>query len=113
MHTPASYTDTQHVDPPSTPSVAPGAGRDHRELRRDEFWRTIPAYAQVTAAEFGNHQWQQRHTVTNVRQLRETLGGLVPGEFYADLEAGIVHADTVAAVWPASSRGGCAGIKTD
>ena len=65
----------------------PGLG--HCELRRDEFWRTIPAWAQVSAAEFGNHQWQQRHTITNVRQLRDALGTVVPENFYTDLEAGI------------------------
>jgi lysine 2,3-aminomutase len=101
MHTP-NLLDTQHVDPPASiaPSAAPGAGHGHRELRRDEFWRPIPAYAQVTAAEFGNHQWQQRHTVTNVRQLRDTLGALVPESFCQDLEAGIAHAPMALRISP-------------
>jgi len=102
MHTPNDLIDTQHVDPPSatiSPAL-PHAGQGHRDLRRDELWRAIPAYAGVTATEFGNHQWQQRHTVTNVRQLRDTLGGRVPESFYADLEAGIAHAPMALRISP-------------
>jgi lysine 2,3-aminomutase len=102
MHTPNDLIDTQHVDPPTivAPPALPHAGQGHRELRRDEFWRAIPAYERVTAAEFGNHQWQQRHAVTNVRQLRDTLGGLVPESFYSDLEAGIAHAPMALRISP-------------
>jgi lysine 2,3-aminomutase len=86
--------DPEHVDPPVADASAAGlhAEPGHRHLRRDEFWRAIPAYAEVTQAEFGDHKWQQRHTVTNVKQLRETLGGRVAEGFYEDLEAGISHA---------------------
>ena len=101
MHKPNVIHDTQHVDPPAAiPSASPGAGTGHRDLRRDEFWRTISAYAQVTAAEFGSHQWQQRHTITNVRQLRDTLRTLVPENFYTDLEAGIAHAPMALRISP-------------
>ena len=102
MHTPITILDTQHVDPPApaTPSAGSGAGPGHRDIRRDEFWRSIPAYAQVTAAEFGNHQWQQRHSVTNIRQFRETVGALVPESFHADLEAGIANAPMALRISP-------------
>ena len=79
------------------PTAAPLA---HRELRRDEFWRAIPAYAGVRAGEFGNHQWQSRHAVTNVRQLRETLQGRVPESFYADIEAALAHAPMALRISP-------------
>ena len=55
---------------------------------------------ETTAEEFRNHQWQQRHTVTNVRQLRETVGTLVPDSFYQDLEAGIAAAPMALRISP-------------
>ena len=102
MHDSHIIHETHHVDPPASaaPHIQPRAGLEHRDLRRDEFWRTIPAWAQVSAAEFGNHQWQQRHTITNARQLRETLGTLVPETFYSDLEAGIAHAPMALRISP-------------
>lgn len=96
-----SILDPEHVDPPVASALAgPSAPSGHRDLRRDEFWRAIPGYAQVTAAEFGDHKWQQRHTVTNVKQLRETLGGAVGEEFYADVEAGITNAPMALRISP-------------
>ena len=86
-----------------SPKTQLHAGLGHRDLRRDEFWRAIPAWAQVSAAEFGNHQWQQRHTITNARQLREILSGLgtlVPETFYSDLEAGVAHAPMALRISP-------------
>jgi len=95
MH-PVSTFDPAHVDPPqfdSAPlSKSPLA---HRDLRDGDYWQAIPAYAQTTAAEFGDHKWQQRNTVTNPRQLRETIGSLVPESFYEDLAAGIALAGRV------------------
>ena len=96
MHSSSLVLDPEHVDPPS-PAASILA---HRALRRDEFWRTIPAFAQVSAAEFGNHQWQQRHAVTNVRQLRETLQQRVPESFYADIEAALAHAPMALRISP-------------
>jgi lysine 2,3-aminomutase len=101
MHnTSITVLDPEHVDPPAILHAAPDAGAGHRELRSDEFWRAIPGYAAVTAAEFADPRWQQRHTVTNVRQLRETVGPLVPDEFYADVEAGIAHAPMALRISP-------------
>jgi lysine 2,3-aminomutase len=94
------FLDTAHVDPPVlTPSAAP-ARADHRTLRRDEFWRGIPAYAHVSEEEFRTHTFQNRHTVTNARQLRESLGALVPESFYTDLEAGIAAAPMALRISP-------------
>src|SRR4051812_35828486 len=65
---------------------------EHRDLRRDEFWREIPGFAEVPAPEFHTHTFQNRHSVTNVRQLRETLQALVPDSFYEDLLTGLKRA---------------------
>lgn len=98
MH-PSSTLDPAHVDPPAH-AASSGEPLAHRDLREGDYWRAIPAYARATAAEFGDHRWQQRHTVTNVRQLRDTLGPLVPEEFYADLEAGIAAAPMALRISP-------------
>ncbi len=86
--TPTSTLDPAHVDPPA-PATPLEESLAHRDLREGDYWRAIPAYADTTAAEFGDHRWQQRQTVTNVRQLRDTLGAIVPESFYEDLAAGI------------------------
>ena len=65
---------------------------DHRNLREDEFWRSIPGFRQFSAAEFQTHTFQAQHSVTNIRQLRETLGNVASESFYADVEAGIQRA---------------------
>ncbi len=97
MHTIPSIIDPEHVDPP----VENRAGLDeHRRLRRDEFWRVIPAYAEVSAAEFGDHKWQQRHTVSNVHQLRATVGGIAREEFFKDIEDGISSAPMALRISP-------------
>lgn len=99
MNTVSTLIDTAHVDPPAT-FASPGESLAHRDLREGDYWRAIPAYADTTVAEFGDHRWQQRKTVTNVRQLRDTLGTLVPDSFYADLEAGIAAAPMALRISP-------------
>lgn len=97
------YTDTAHVDPPS-PNAAPASSRhgtdEHRHLRQDDFWRHLPAYRDVSAAEFQTHLFQQKQTVTNVRQLRETVGELAPDSFYEDLAEGMRHAPMALRISP-------------
>ena len=93
------FTDTAHVDPPTIVTSAP-VHSDHRSLRRDEFWRGVPAYEKVSAEEFRTHTFQNRHTVTNARQLRETLGTLVPESFYTDLESGVANAPMALRISP-------------
>ncbi len=104
------YLDTAHVDPPAASSPSAPALEDppspaqsfpdHRALRRDEFWRGIPAYQSVSEKDFQNHLFQQKHTVTNVRQLRETVGKLAPEEFYEDLSAGLRNAPMALRISP-------------
>ncbi len=87
------FTDTAHVDPPA---ISPNALvhpepplADHRALREDEFWRDLPGFSNVSAEEFRSHLFQQKNAVTNVRQLRDTLGPLVADSFYQDMAAGM------------------------
>jgi lysine 2,3-aminomutase len=97
------FTDTAHVDPPS-PNATPASSRhgsdEHRHLRHDEFWRHLPAYRDVSADQFQTHLFQQKQTVTNVRQLRETVGELAPDSFYEDLADGIRQAPMALRISP-------------
>ena len=100
MH-PVSTFDPAHVDPPQLDfAPLPKSPLAHRDLRDGDYWQAIPAYAQTTAAEFGDHKWQQRNTVTNPRQLRDTIGSLVPESFYEDLAAGIAAAPMALRISP-------------
>ncbi|RKI18718.1 lysine 2,3-aminomutase [Corallococcus sp. AB030] len=57
---------------------------------RQEFvepdWRRIPGYKDVTAAEWESSVWQRKHTVKNLRELRATLGALLPDDLSASME---------------------------
>jgi lysine 2,3-aminomutase len=97
---PSSTIDPAHVDPPQHAAHSSNPPIAHRDLRDGDYWRALPAYSQVTAEEFRDHQWQQRHTVTNVRQLRDTVGTLVPDSFYQDLEQGIAAAPMALRISP-------------
>ena len=94
--------DTQHVDPPAgePPSRPALPGSEHRDLRADEYWRALPAFAHVAAAEFHTHGFQARHSVTNVAQLRETLSHLAPESFYEDVEEGLRRAPMALRISP-------------
>jgi lysine 2,3-aminomutase len=64
----------------------------YRELRNDEFWRKVPAFAEVSRETFLDHLWQAKHSVTKVSKLREVLGDRVSPAFFEDVELGIKHA---------------------
>ena len=75
------------VPPALKPPVDP-ASLVHRQLLDGAFWRHIPAYAEVSEAEFLDHKWQAKHSITNVGKLLATVKGLVPDEFFRDAEEG-------------------------
>jgi lysine 2,3-aminomutase len=96
-----TLSDTQHVDPPSSVRSSPALpGLEHRELRDDDFWRALPGFAHVGPAEFHHHTFQARHSVTNVQQLRETVGNLVPDSFYHDISEGLRRAPMALRISP-------------
>src|SRR5436309_11459913 len=85
---------------PVVEPVLPGRTLEHRNLRRDDFWSAIPAYATTRADEFHTHTFQARRSVTNVRQLRETLQDLMPDSFYEDVAEGIRRAPMALRISP-------------
>jgi len=97
------FMETQELDgEPGAGSGARAPGRvlDHKDLREDEFWRAIPAYSAVSSAEFQSHRFQSAHTITNVRQLRETLGDLATEWFLNDVETGLQRAPMALRISP-------------
>ena len=87
--------DTQHVDPPESVideiTAAEVGTQDlrHSDLRADEFWRLIPGFANVPAAEFHTHTFQSRHTATNIRQIKDLLQDRASDSFFEDVASGV------------------------
>lgn len=84
---------------PLRPPVSQQALR-HRDLRQGEFWRDIPAYAEIDSETFLDHSWQARNSVTNPKRLRATLQDRVAPHFYDDLEAGYKRAPMALRISP-------------
>ena len=103
LEEPRSPTPTSAA--PGEPSPAVKAPVDpatltHRQLREGPFWRKIPAYAEVTEAEFLDHKWQAKHSITNIPKLLAALTGLVSEDFIKDAERGFAGAPMSVRVSP-------------
>jgi lysine 2,3-aminomutase len=59
----------------------------HREFRDDEFWRAIPAWADVTREQFGDHLWQAKNAIIRLKHVKEVLRHRISDAFIADIEA--------------------------
>ena len=55
------------------------------ELREPD-WQRLPGWAEVTREDWESVQWQRAHSVKNIRQLRDVVGGALSPAFLADLE---------------------------
>jgi lysine 2,3-aminomutase len=89
--------------PPAPPALKPAvdpATLAHRDLLGGDFWRSIPAYAQVSREEFLDHRWQAKHSITNIGKLLTTLEGLVSEGFIADAKGGFERAPMSVRVSP-------------
>lgn len=64
---------------------------NHRDLRDDDFWRAIPAYAQLNPDEFNDHRFQSRNCITSLRKLQQVIGDRMNSTFYGDVEKGIMR----------------------
>ncbi|AKF82491.1 lysine 2,3-aminomutase [Myxococcus fulvus 124B02] len=49
-------------------------------------WKRIPGYKDVTQAEWESSVWQRKHTVKNLKELKATLGALLPDDLAESLE---------------------------
>ncbi len=86
--------------PPALKPPVSSATLAHRELLGGEFWRRIPAYAGVTEAEFLDHKWQAKNSITNIGKLLAALEGLVSEGFIADAQRGFERAPMSVRVSP-------------
>ena len=78
---------THAIRPAIKPAVDP-ATLTHKQLRAGDFWRTIPAYADIDEQTFLDHNWQARNSITRVEQLVERLQGVASQEFLYDTALG-------------------------
>jgi lysine 2,3-aminomutase len=86
--------------PPALKPPAPAGALAHRELLDGEFWRQIPAYAEVGRDDFFDHKWQAKHSITNIQKLLAALAGLVSEGFIADAQRGFERAPMSVRVSP-------------
>jgi lysine 2,3-aminomutase len=49
-------------------------------------WTRLPGYREVSAAEWESALWQRRHTVKNLRELKEALGSCFPDDLLTSIE---------------------------
>src|SRR4051794_31372759 len=49
-------------------------------------WRRLPGYRNVSAAEWENAVWQRKHTVKNLKELKEAFGPLIPDTLMLAIE---------------------------
>jgi lysine 2,3-aminomutase len=90
---------TAESPPARKPPVDP-ATLSHRDLLQGPFWQRIPAYAGVSEAEFLDHRWQAKHSITHTPKLFAALQGLVSESFIADAQRGFEHAPMSVRVSP-------------
>ncbi|MGF1467506.1 MAG: KamA family radical SAM protein [Sandaracinaceae bacterium] len=72
----------------------------HRDLLGGDFWRRIPAYADVDEADFLDHRWQMKRSITKVPKLLSALEGLVSTTFIEDAREGFRLAPMAVRVSP-------------
>ena len=72
----------------------------YRDLLSGPFWQKIPAYREVGEKEFLDHNWQAKHSITNIAKLLKAIEGLVPQAFIEDAEQGFKRAPMSVRVSP-------------
>jgi lysine 2,3-aminomutase len=83
---------------PEASNVRPGHREAHAHAADQPFtyplqreyvepdWTRLPAYRDVTKAQWESAQWQRSHTVKNLKEFKEALGEHLTDELYADIE---------------------------
>lgn len=65
---------------------------EHRRFEAGEFWRRVPAFADVDEDTFLDPAFQLRQSVSGAADLREKVSGLADEVFLADVERGLAEA---------------------
>ncbi|HTB59271.1 MAG TPA: KamA family radical SAM protein, partial [Polyangia bacterium] len=95
-----AVTSTDAPTPVAQKAPVDPATLAHRDLLGGEFWRAIPAYSEIGTAEFLDHKWQAKHSITNIPKLLAALSGLVSEAFVADAQRGFERAPMSVRVSP-------------
>jgi lysine 2,3-aminomutase len=80
--------------------AAPPEALAHKDLLGGEFWRKIPAYAEIDEKTFLDHSWQAKSSITRIDKLLNALRGMVSDDFIKDAEAGFHKAPMSVRVSP-------------
>lgn len=91
--------ETESLRPRARPTVPP-SDLAHRDLLDGEFWRRIPAFANVDEATFLDHRWQMKNSLVKPSKLFELIAGLVSHAFIEDCEAGFQLAPMAVRISP-------------
>jgi lysine 2,3-aminomutase len=84
-----------YLKPPVDPALL-----EHRNLRAGEFWRAVPAYAEVGEKTFLDHIWQGKNSVKTPEELFATIGEIVDPTFLEDAREGFRLAPMAVRVSP-------------
>jgi lysine 2,3-aminomutase len=63
-------------------------------------WRRLPGYKNVSREEWETALWQRRHTVKNLKELKEVFGDLLPDTLMASFERDIRERATMSILIP-------------
>jgi lysine 2,3-aminomutase len=89
LASPRLIGENDNASPRSTPDQS-----------RDVFWRHLPGWTGIEAADFSDPLWQERNAVTRPDQLQKVLSALLADELMADLEAGLRQAPMAMRITP-------------
>ncbi|QDE98500.1 MULTISPECIES: KamA family radical SAM protein [Myxococcus] len=71
--------------PEAGPAEQPFSYPHRREFIEPD-WRRIPGFKDVSAADWENSVWQRKHTIKNLKELKATLGALLPDDLAESME---------------------------
>jgi lysine 2,3-aminomutase len=63
-------------------------------------WRRFPGYKNVTKEEWETALWQRRHTVKNLKELKDVFGDLIPDTLMASVERDVRERATMSILIP-------------
>lgn len=89
--------------PPEVRKVKPAAGPEalaHRNLLEGEFWRAMPAYANVSTEQFLDYKWQMKESAYGEAKTIEAITGAAPQAFIDDVRAGLNQAPMAVRITP-------------
>ena len=92
-------TKRQYDIVPLKPGVDP-ATLTHKTMPEYPDWRRIPSYADVSEAQFLDHRWQAKKSITRPDKLLDALRGMVSEDFIRDATEGFARAPMSVRVSP-------------